>query len=269
MEYAARDPRVRYVAAAANAGAAWNMNRVVELSTGEYFKWAMADDVCEPTLIASCVEVLDRDPGVVLACGRVTIIDEQDRVVRNLAPAWDLQSPRPEDRARHAILWGGHWANADALQGVIRRDALVRTKLVPKYQGGDKRPLVELALMGRFVELPANLLLRRTHDQSSGRHNTEFAADRVAARAWTREFFKGPIGPIVRPTWNLLWDHTLIVFRSGLGLRQQALLLAAVLRCIVRNRARLAGELRDSVAVLLRHSESRDNESMRSWDQGS
>lgn len=269
IEYAARDPRIRYVLNPVNGGAAWNMNRVVELATAEYFKWAMADDLCDPSLVARCVEVLDRDPTVVLACARTTIIDENDKPLKQLVSSWDLQSARPEERMRHAILWGGHWSNADALQGVIRRGALLRTQLVPRYQGGDKRPLAELAIMGRFVELPDHLLLRRAHDQSSGQHNTEFAADRAAARAWTKEFFKGAIGPITRPTWNLLWDHTSIIFRSKLTPRQKVVLFGAVLRCLRRNWRRLLSEIRDSVGASLQRRRSRDPDSLSHGINGS
>jgi glycosyltransferase involved in cell wall biosynthesis len=243
MEYAARDARIRYVPSPVNNGAAWNMNRVVELATGEYFKWAMADDLCVDSFLAQCVAVLDRDPGVVLVCSRTMLIDESDKELKRVESSWNLQSPRAEDRLRHTILWGGHWVNADALQGVIRRAALARTHLVPRYQGGDKRPIAELSLAGRFVELPEFLLLRRTHDQSSGTNNMEFAADKAAAKAWTIEFFKGTRGHIMRPTWTLLGDHALVVLRSDLSVASKAKLLGAVLRCMRWNWRRLYGEL--------------------------
>src|SRR5438128_3187989 len=60
--YAARDPRIRYVRNATNVGAARNFNRVFQLSTGEYYKLANADDVCAPTLVERCVAVLDTHP---------------------------------------------------------------------------------------------------------------------------------------------------------------------------------------------------------------
>jgi glycosyltransferase involved in cell wall biosynthesis len=242
-EYAARDSRVRYSRNAVNEGAARNMNRVVELSIAEYFKWAMADDLVAPELIARCVDVLDRDQTVVLACTRTAMIDEDDRVLRRLESSWNLQSERAEERLRRTILWGGHWVNADALQGVIRRQALVRTNLLPRYQGGDKRPLAELTLLGRFVELPDYLLLRRTHDWSSGKHNPEFAADKVAATAWTLEFFKGAPSEVARPTWYLLRDHALIVTRSDLSLRYKVALLGTILRSVCWNWRRLLREL--------------------------
>jgi glycosyltransferase involved in cell wall biosynthesis len=250
-EYSKRDKRIRYFRNEENRGAAWNLNRVVELATAEYFKWAMADDVCDPTFVAKCVDILDRDPTVVLVCTRTIMIDEQGKELRRVEASWDLQSPSADLRLRHTILWGGHWANADALQGVIRRAALLRTRLIPRYQGGDKRPIAELALAGRFVELPEFLLRRRTHRQSSGTNNPEFAADKSAARSWTVDFFKGPAGPITRPTWTLLGDHALIVLHSGLSLRKKVMLVGALLRCMRWNWRRLLRELTETLGSLL------------------
>jgi glycosyltransferase involved in cell wall biosynthesis len=253
-EYLARDPRVRYVRNAVNEGAARNMNRVFELATAEYFKWAMADDLVDPEFVARCVQVLDRDRTVVLVCTRTSMIDEDDRILRQLETSWDLQSDSAEQRLRRVILWGGHWVNADALQGVMRRDALAKTNLVPRYQGGDKRPIAELALLGRFVELPEHLLLRRTHPQSSGRNNPEFAADKAAAAAWTIEFFKAPPGQVARPTWYLLRDHLLIVVRSNLRVTQKLALLGSVLRSVRWNWRRLLREIGAGFSTPMRGS---------------
>ena len=61
-EFAGRDARVKYVRAERNQGAIWNFNRVFELSQGEYFKWAAADDVFLPTFLEKCAQVLDDNP---------------------------------------------------------------------------------------------------------------------------------------------------------------------------------------------------------------
>src|SRR5436190_13978533 len=45
---AARDERVRYHRNVANVGLAKNYNRLFSLASGEYFKWASADDVLLP-----------------------------------------------------------------------------------------------------------------------------------------------------------------------------------------------------------------------------
>lgn len=59
--YATKDQRIRYYRSAQNFGASWNHNRVFELSTSEYFKWAACDDICKPEYLEQCVEILVDD----------------------------------------------------------------------------------------------------------------------------------------------------------------------------------------------------------------
>jgi len=79
--YAARDQRVRYFRNEANLGAAKNFNRVFELARGEYFKWTAHDDICAPSFLLRCIEVLDRDPSVTLCYTRQIDIDEQGQIL--------------------------------------------------------------------------------------------------------------------------------------------------------------------------------------------
>ena len=65
--YQSKDPRIRYFRSEQNRGAAWNFNRAFELSTAPLFKWAACDDLHEERFLERCVEVLDRDPSVVLS----------------------------------------------------------------------------------------------------------------------------------------------------------------------------------------------------------
>jgi hypothetical protein len=226
-----------------NRGAAWNLNRLLELARGEYFKWAMADDVCQPEMVAECVEALERDQAAVLASVRTVFIDEDDNVLRKLDPGWDLHWDTPYERLRQVIYAGGHWVNADALAGVVRRAALMQTNLVPRYQGGDKRLLAELSLLGKFCEVPRYMYLRRQHPNSSGHNNPEFARNKTQAIDWMAEFFKASRGEVARPTWYLFMDHLKIIGRSRLPLRQKLLLVLDVVRSMKWNWKRLIREL--------------------------
>jgi glycosyltransferase involved in cell wall biosynthesis len=241
--YAAREPRVQYHRSPVNRGYAWNMNRLVELAGGEYFKWAMADDLCKEEMVARCVSALDQDPAIVLACVRTVFIDENDNEIRRLDPGWDLNSGAAHERLSRVIYAGGHWVNADALAGVIRRSALLRTRLLPSYQGGDKRPLGELSLMGKFREIPEYLYLRRIHSASSGMNNPAFAKDRAKAIGWMADFFRGSKSEVSRPTWHLMGDHLRTIRRSHLKLRHKAASIVAVLRAMRWNWRHLLGEL--------------------------
>jgi glycosyltransferase involved in cell wall biosynthesis len=61
-DYQARDSRVHYTCMDKNYGAARNFNRVFELASGQYFKWAAHDDIIEPTFLQQCIDVLDQNP---------------------------------------------------------------------------------------------------------------------------------------------------------------------------------------------------------------
>src|SRR4051794_35048945 len=61
-DYAEKDKRIRYFRNEANIGATQNYNRVFELASGEYFKWASHDDECHPSLIRRCLETFAESP---------------------------------------------------------------------------------------------------------------------------------------------------------------------------------------------------------------
>src|SRR3990172_6471697 len=74
--YAAKDERIRYVRNRANFGILYNFGQTFRLSSGEFFKWAAADDVCGRDYFLRAVEALDADPSLILAWGRTQGIDE-------------------------------------------------------------------------------------------------------------------------------------------------------------------------------------------------
>jgi hypothetical protein len=73
LEYAARDPRIKYYRNATNIGVVANFLRVVELSSGEYFMWAAVDDLKPLTAVERCVEALVNNPRAVLAHGTILV----------------------------------------------------------------------------------------------------------------------------------------------------------------------------------------------------
>ena len=191
--YAEVDARVQYVRNRKNYGAIWNFNSVFRLTRGAYFKWAAYDDVCEPGFLARCVEALDDDPGVVLACPRVDGIDEEGRPAplvsrqghglelrtgMNLGVDPDVSPASSDPVSRWRFMMRYLWWTPH-LYGLIRADALGRTKLHPVHYNGDHMLLAELALLGRFVEIPEELLHLRLHAARTSR--TVGAGGRVAA----------------------------------------------------------------------------------------
>lgn len=158
---AARDRRVRFVRNERNLGATANFRRVLCEATGPYFKWACADDWCAPDLLELCVGVLDRRPDVVLCFGLTTEVDAAGCPLAVRSDHLDLDVGSVVSRFERATARLGTRLNA--LQGVMRLDALRSTRGVGDFRGWDELLVVELALRGRFVELQQPLLYRRLH----------------------------------------------------------------------------------------------------------
>lgn len=158
QEYAARDARIRYFRQPFNIGAPRNWNFVALQARGRYFKWASANDFCDPRMLEKCVAVLNADPTTVLCHGRTCIVDEETCEHRPFAHDFAALHPRPSKRfntVRRSLVLN------NAQNGVIRLNVLRRTPLDRPYPHGDLVLMAELALHGRFILLPEILFYRR------------------------------------------------------------------------------------------------------------
>jgi glycosyltransferase involved in cell wall biosynthesis len=165
QEYARRDPRIRYYRSATNMGAGWNSRRVYELATGKYFKWAANDDRCEPDFLRRCVEALERDPGAVLAHSQTRVIDENGNHVEFYdQAALRVESPDPLVRFGDLLL---RHHRCYYIFGVIRLDALHKLPPQGSYVHADRVLLAQLALMGRYHEIPEYLFVSTSHQGQS------------------------------------------------------------------------------------------------------
>jgi glycosyltransferase involved in cell wall biosynthesis len=164
-EYAYRDSRVRYVRNERNIGGSENFNRVFELSgDSEYFKWSAHDDVCAPDFLLKCVEVLDKNPSVVLAYPKARNMNK-DGVIREEVrwPRGDSSTPQE----RFGTLMG--MKNCYPVFGLMRTSALKKTTLHGKFPGSDKILLARLSLLGQLLQVPEVLFFRRIHAEKSVR----------------------------------------------------------------------------------------------------
>ena len=188
------DPRIRYHRQGENQGAVWNFNEVFKLSRGEYFKWAAYDDICKPTFLARCVEILDSKPQVAWCHTQSGKIDSDGEVVtrdpeaaegevglvhtrRAGLPRTDHASPHPYRRFE-GVLLGTNWC-ADSY-GLIRADVMRRTNLLPNCYGAEKVLMAALSLHGIYHEIPETLFYQRVHSEASGNLKSAAAKHRFA-----------------------------------------------------------------------------------------
>jgi glycosyltransferase involved in cell wall biosynthesis len=161
--YVEADPRVRYYRNAVNIGNPRNFNRVCELTTTPYLKWSTADDYWAPTFLEKALEVMDRDPSVVLCYPQAVFVDANGENPQNYDDVLNLIQDDPVDRFT-ALL--ENIMKAHQHLGVIRMSALRRTHLLGTHVSSDINLLAELTLYGMFYELPERLFFRRFHKDS-------------------------------------------------------------------------------------------------------
>jgi glycosyltransferase involved in cell wall biosynthesis len=191
--FAEQDRRIRYSRNPTNIGGANNENRTFELSRGQYFRWAAHDDVCAPDLVAKCVSALDGDAEIVICYSQVVEIDEHGTRGR-LISRNNASSPRPHERfARIA----SSKDFCEETYGLIRSETLRKTRLQQNYTASDRTLLCELALYGRFHEIPEPLFFKRFHPKN-------VYTDWRARMAW---FDASLEGKITFPFWMQLRDY--------------------------------------------------------------
>jgi glycosyltransferase involved in cell wall biosynthesis len=242
--YADRDSRIRYVRNPRNVGAVGNYKRAFELSSGEYFRWANADDLFGAQGLARCVEVLDRQPSAVLVYPRTKFIDEQGRVISEYEDNLHIQCSKASERFVQVVERLGY---VNVIYGLIRADALRKTRLLRGFPQGDVALVVELSLYGMFSEIPEFLFFRRFHPGALSSRQGDVAA--------TQEFFDPSTkGRIVLTQWRLLGSHVGSVMRAPLGLAETARLGWRLARMAVWSRDVLARELVAAIRSAIRRA---------------
>jgi hypothetical protein len=204
------------------------------MAAGKYFMWASHDDLVLPNYVEKCVECLEQDTGAVLAYARISIIDAAGEVQRLLVASHSANAPRAAERFEEFTQL---YSILEAFYGLIRREVLATTMLHLPHPGGDRMLLAELALRGRFVQIPEYLFKRRVHaGRSIGTHPT--LRERYS---WIMPEFRGKR---VFPHWGYLAGYTRAIWRSPLATRDKASCAVAVLRLIRHSWRELLDDLR-------------------------
>lgn len=236
-----RDARVRYTRTDENLGAAPNFNRTWSLASGEYFRWAAHDDLIDERYLERCVDVLDRDRSVVLCHSKVRVVDSRSAPLYDYAQALRTGSPRPSERFSDLLLVRN---NCYEVFGLIRADVLARTRLIGPYPVGDRVLLVELALRGRFHEIPQRLFLSREHDGRSVRR----LPTQWQRAAW---FHPGWEGRISFPEWRTFAEYARALGGVELDPNERALCGLAMVRWLRKHRKRMRTDVKVAADTVL------------------
>lgn len=210
--YAEKDARIRYIRHELNRGAIWNHNFVIAEARGRYFRWHHADDFCGASHLEHCVAALEADAAVVLAYPRTLLIDGDSKVTGCYDDGLHLAEIAPHVRLRH-LLTNIYLCNP--VLGLIRTEALRSTAQLGGYIRSDHVLLAELAMAGRWSEVPEALLYRRFH---SGKSTAAYRSlhERAAwldPRLRRKRFFW--------PNLRIFVEHLRAVRRARVGWREQ------------------------------------------------
>jgi glycosyltransferase involved in cell wall biosynthesis len=244
--YQRMDARIRYERNERNMGASWNFNRVYNLARAPYFKQAAHDDVCEPTFLERCVEVLDRDPAVVMAYPRTILIDEHGVEVERKSKTLDLQEDRPHRRFQHFHHVFGEWSVCHPIFGVMRVAPVRNREILPRFIASDMILLAELSLHGKIVEIPEDLFKLRWHAGASTVANKEYAERAL----WFDPSLTNELDvALTRYRW--LYEYLAMIARVSMTPFQRLRCYQQMPRWIYRNRANLAADLVRATKIVL------------------
>jgi glycosyltransferase involved in cell wall biosynthesis len=203
LDYVRRDPRVRYYPNdRINHGPGWNYNNTEALASGEYFRWAAADDLLAPTLLEKLVAALDANPDAVMAWPRTRIIDDQGKTVRDHDFDSTLATSSPEPQVRFGSLINVNHKRHGAFEifSLIRLAAVRSFPRKGSYARADSVVLARLSLFGRFHQVPEYLFLNRDH---GGRSVRSVPTRLTRGRSRLSKYIG--VGPIPPTEW---WDPT-------------------------------------------------------------
>lgn len=205
LAYAASDSRVHYYCNESNLGAAPNYNRVFQLSSNEFFKWADYDDLLAPEFLSKCIAVMDQDPDIVLCFPSVRVIDETGVILGDHQFKSITSSPRARIRFQNLALYPDM---AYQVSGLMRSSAIKKTALHGSYPSSDLVLLAELSLHGGFYQIPEALFFPRYHSAQSTKGALSVERSRVVF------FDTSNAGKILLPKWMLLFGF-LRAIRNG------------------------------------------------------
>ena len=240
-EYAAADARVRYHRQPRNRGVTWNFRQVALLASGKYFLWTSHDDILAPNYVERCVEILDRDPNVVLCYSNSIHLDEAGN---QFEPTQRLEfdQPSPHQRFRRLI---GLSHNCTPLYGLIRLNVLKKTSIQDDFADGDRCMLVELGLYGSYHRIQEPLFYHREH---AGRFTHQYPSRQERTR------LANPDRNLrfVFPFFRVLKEYTRAVYRAPLSWAERFRCYLYLLNWVRKNALLLGSDLTSALGELTR-----------------
>jgi glycosyltransferase involved in cell wall biosynthesis len=159
MEFAGRDPRVKYYEYPITVNGWKNRNRTLEIASGEYCFNISSDDTYEPTFLEKCVKILDADLSISLCYSYTNLMNLKGEKYKEYTDGYSVMSEDAAERFRTIV---SYLDLCNSYMGVIRRADLLKTNLFrTDLHASDTLLLAELSLVGKFYQIPEFLFNRR------------------------------------------------------------------------------------------------------------
>lgn len=146
-----------------------HFNQLVEAARGEYFVLLQDDDQIGPSFLSTLVGVLEAEPDVGAALGRVEVMDEEGRTVDRDAGA---EPPRRMTGREFVRLWCRGDRDFVCFATNVARTGEIRAAggypSFPKGTGVDNALLVKLVLGRRIAWEPDAVFRYRVYEESHG-----------------------------------------------------------------------------------------------------
>jgi len=145
----AEDERVSYVRQPVNLGPTANFNAVLDLAQGDYFMWLGHDDWLSERSVEVCVETLEKNSDISLACGEAVYYQDGDESHRGVVMQLPQESPQERVAAYYSLV-----AENGTFYGLMRREQLANRR-IRNIMGGDWLVVASMAFLGKIVTLPS------------------------------------------------------------------------------------------------------------------
>ena len=233
QHYAKIDSRVHYYRNPVNIGMTGNFNRVFEMTDTKYIKWSTADDYWAPEMLADAVSIMEGDDSIVVCYPRAIIVDADGVEQAHFDDNLHLMQSDPAERFL-AYLSNVRLVNHHL--GLLRTDAVRRTRLFGKHIAADTGFLAELSLYGKFYNIPKYQFYRRFHvDSSSWNRGDE---EHEARRFYAANVRKTPYN-----AWCFHWAYLGAVLRAPIGFGSKCRLMRHLVHQMYWDRAALCSDL--------------------------
>lgn len=156
-------PRVKYFRNPENMGSFYNFSSLYSKSTGKYYFWCGHNDSFSSGFISKAVEIMERDPEVVLCFPRGELITESGE--EYIFPSSFIDTRNfSRETGFLAAMW--HVWQCTEFYGLYRRSVLASVMPARRCLVQDCLQLIEIAAQGSFAYIPSErikLKMRQTN----------------------------------------------------------------------------------------------------------